>query len=41
MIARLKGAEILFSPHYNDIPEQSMDAHRSGCGTATSASPAR
>lgn len=28
MIARLKGAEILFSPHYNDIPEQNMDAHR-------------
>lgn len=28
MIARLKGAEILFSPHYNDIPEARMDAHR-------------
>jgi predicted amidohydrolase len=28
LIARLKGAEILFSPHYNDIPMQAMDAHR-------------
>jgi predicted amidohydrolase len=28
LIAKLKGAEILFSPHYNDIPAESMDAHR-------------
>jgi len=28
MIARLKGAEILFSPHYNDIGPATMDAHR-------------
>jgi predicted amidohydrolase len=28
LIAKLKGAEILFSPHYNDIPVESMDAHR-------------
>jgi predicted amidohydrolase len=28
MIARLKGAEILFSPHYNDIGVPTMDAHR-------------
>ena len=28
LIAKLKGAEILFSPHYNDIGLQSMDAHR-------------
>jgi predicted amidohydrolase len=28
LIARLKGAEILFSPHYNDIPPQTVDAHR-------------
>jgi predicted amidohydrolase len=28
LIARLKGAEILFSPHYNDIPIATMDAHR-------------
>lgn len=28
LIAKLKGAEILFSPHYNDISVESMDAHR-------------
>ena len=28
LIARLKGAEILFSPHYNSIPAQTVDAHR-------------
>jgi predicted amidohydrolase len=28
LIARLKGAEILFSPHYNSIPPQTVDAHR-------------
>jgi len=28
LIARLKGAEILFSPHYNDINPNTMDAHR-------------
>jgi predicted amidohydrolase len=28
LIAKLKGAEVLFSPHYNHIPEESMDAHR-------------
>jgi predicted amidohydrolase len=28
LIAKLKGAEILFSPHYNDIPAEGMDAHR-------------
>jgi predicted amidohydrolase len=28
LIAKLKGAEILFSPHYNDISVKTMDAHR-------------
>ncbi len=28
LIAKLKGAEILFSPHYNDIPARTVDAHR-------------
>jgi predicted amidohydrolase len=28
LIAKLKGAEILFSPHYNDIPPRTVDAHR-------------
>jgi len=28
MLARLKGAEILFTPHYNYISAQSMDDHR-------------
>jgi len=28
LIARLKGAEILFSPHYNSIRPQTVDAHR-------------
>ncbi|MBN2287808.1 MAG: carbon-nitrogen hydrolase family protein [Candidatus Glassbacteria bacterium] len=28
MIARLQGAEILFSPHYNSIGPQSVDDHR-------------
>jgi len=28
LIARLKGAEILFSPHYNFIGPQNVDAHR-------------
>jgi predicted amidohydrolase len=28
LIARLKGAEILFSPHYNSISPQTVDAHR-------------
>lgn len=28
LIAKLKGAEILFSPHYNDIDASRMDAHR-------------
>lgn len=28
LIAKLKGAEILFSPHYNSIPAQTVDAHR-------------
>ncbi len=28
MIAKLKGAQILFSPHYNDISPDIMDAHR-------------
>jgi len=28
LIAKLKGAEILFSPHYNDIAAEAMDAHR-------------
>ncbi len=28
LIAKLKGAEILFSPHYNNIPVERMDAHR-------------
>ena len=28
MIARLKGAEILFSPHYNSIGPQTVDDHR-------------
>jgi predicted amidohydrolase len=28
LIARLKGAEILFSPHYNSIPPRTVDAHR-------------
>jgi (R)-amidase len=28
LIAKLKGAEILFSPHYNNIPAQTVDAHR-------------
>lgn len=28
MIAKLKGAEILFSPHYNAEPPNVMDAHR-------------
>jgi len=28
MIARLKGAEILFTPHYNSIGSQGMDDHR-------------
>ena len=27
MIARLKGAEILFTPHYNNIKAREMDAH--------------
>ncbi|HUV14212.1 MAG TPA: carbon-nitrogen hydrolase family protein, partial [Acidobacteriota bacterium] len=28
LIARLKGAELLFSPHYNFIQPQTVDAHR-------------
>jgi predicted amidohydrolase len=28
LIAKLKGAEILFSPHYNDQDAQNVDAHR-------------
>jgi predicted amidohydrolase len=28
LIAKLKGAQILFSPHYNSIPSQTVDAHR-------------
>lgn len=28
MAARLKGAQLLFTPHYNFIPRQSMDDHR-------------
>ncbi len=28
LMAKLKGAEILFSPHYNQIDSQRMDAHR-------------
>ena len=28
MMARLQGAEILFTPHYNAIPTQAMDEHR-------------
>ena len=28
MMARLQGAEILFTPHYNCIPTQKMDEHR-------------
>lgn len=28
LIARLRGAEILFSPHYNSIRPQTVDAHR-------------
>ena len=28
LIAKLKGAEILFSPHYNYIKSQTVDAHR-------------
>jgi predicted amidohydrolase len=28
LIAKLKGAEILFSPHYNNISVKTMDAHR-------------
>lgn len=28
LIAKLNGAEILFSPHYNSIPAQTVDAHR-------------
>lgn len=28
LVAKLKGAEILFTPHYNDIAPQRMDAHR-------------
>jgi predicted amidohydrolase len=28
LIARMKGAEILFSPHYNSISPQTVDAHR-------------
>lgn len=28
MLARLQGAELLFSPHYNNIPPQTVDAHR-------------
>ena len=28
MIAKLRGAELLFSPHYNDINPNTMDAHR-------------
>ncbi len=28
MMARLQGAEILFTPHYNCIPTQAMDEHR-------------
>ena len=28
MIAKLKGAEILFAPHYNNIEPQTVDAHR-------------
>jgi predicted amidohydrolase len=28
LVAKLKGAEILFSPHYNSIRPQTVDAHR-------------
>jgi len=28
LIAKLKGAEILFSPHYNNISAETVDAHR-------------
>lgn len=28
MLARLQGAELLFSPHYNSIPPKTVDAHR-------------
>ena len=28
LVAKLKGAEILFTPHYNDIAAARMDAHR-------------
>jgi predicted amidohydrolase len=28
LIAKLQGAEILFSPHYNNIPAETVDAHR-------------
>jgi len=28
LLARLKGAEILFTPHYNSLAAQEMDAHR-------------